>query len=170
MAGEPTYAAANPLQRAIRSVASSRPGSWVFVRVARHLDAGVLTATRGRRTLSSLIAGIPTLQLTTTGAKSGRQRTTTLLGLPTEGGVAIIASNFGQKKHPAWFHNLKAHPHCEVTIDGVSQECRAVEVDGERKARIWQRGLAIYPGWTEYEKRRPSREIAVFVLEPASTR
>lgn len=170
MAGEPSYAEANPLQRAIRSVASSGPGAWLFVRLARHADAGVLAATRGRRSLSGLLAGIPTLQLTTRGARSGRQRTTTLLGLPTEGGIAVIASNFGQKKHPAWFHNLKANPHCEVTVGGVSHDCRAVEVDGGRRARIWHQGLSMYPGWTEYEKRNANREIAVFVLEPDDAR
>ena len=170
MAGDPSYDQANRLQRGIRTFASSAPGAWVFVRIARHLDAGVLSLTRGRRTLSGLLSGIPTVQLTTTGARSGARRTTTLLGLPTEGGIAVIASNFGQKKHPAWFHNLKADPRCEVAIDGVGQQCRATEVDGERKARLWEQGLAIYPGWSQYEQRTPHRDIAVFVLEPADAR
>jgi deazaflavin-dependent oxidoreductase (nitroreductase family) len=165
MAGERTYAEANPVQRAVRRVGSTRPGAWLFVRAARHADARVHALTKGRHTLSSLISGIPTVQLTTTGARSGRPRTTTLLGLPTEDGVAVIASNFGQRRHPAWFHNLQANPECEVTVEGETRRCRAVEVTGERRDRIWRQGLEIYPGWSQYEERTPHRRIGVFVLE-----
>ena len=166
MSGEPTYAEANPVQRAVRRVAASGRGAWLFVRLARHADARVYDLTKGRHTLSSLISAIPTVQLTTTGARSGRRRTTTLLGLPTEGGIAVIASNFGQRRHPAWFHNLRANPECEVTVEGETRRCRAVEVTGERRERIWAQGLEMYPGWSQYEQRMPHRRIAVFVLEP----
>jgi deazaflavin-dependent oxidoreductase (nitroreductase family) len=167
VAREPTYAEANRVQRGVRRFAASGPGAWLFVRVARHADARVYRLTKGRHTLSGLISGIPTVQLTTTGAKSGRPRTTTLLGLPTEGGIAVVASNFGQRRHPAWFHNLQANPACEVTVEGETRTCRAVEVTGERRERIWRQGLEMYPGWSQYESRTPHRRIAVFVLEPA---
>jgi len=166
VAGGPTYAEANPVQRAVRRFASSGPGAWVFVRVARRADARVYGLTGGRHTLSSLISGIPTIQLTTTGARSSRRRTTTLLGLPTERGIAVVASNFGQRRHPAWFHNLQADPDCEVTVEGETMRCRAMEVIGERRERIWEQGLRMYPGWSQYEERTPHRRIAVFVLEP----
>jgi deazaflavin-dependent oxidoreductase (nitroreductase family) len=104
--------------------------------------------------------------LTTTGAKSGQPRTVPVLGIPTEGGVAVIASNFGQRRHPAWYHNLRAYPEAEVAVDGSRRRVRAIEAEGERRDRIWQEGVRIYPGLGQYERRASHRRISVFVLEP----
>jgi deazaflavin-dependent oxidoreductase (nitroreductase family) len=89
-----------------------------------------------------------------------------LVGLPTPDGMAVIASNYGQRRHPAWYHNLRADLAAEIAVDGARSRVRAVEVEGERRARIWEQGLAIYPGWATYERRASNRRIAVFVLEP----
>ena len=105
--------------------------------------------------------------LTTTGARSGQPRTVPILGIPFSGGVAVIASNFGQRRQPAWYHNLRAHPDAQVVIDGVRRSVRAVEAQGERRAEIWQEGLRVYPGFAQYERRASHRRISVFVLEPA---
>ena len=80
----------------------------------------------------------------------------------------MIASNYGQRHHPAWYFNLRKDPAAEIAVDGARTRVRAVEVEGERRARIWQQGLAIYPGWSTYERRAANRRIAVFVLEPVS--
>jgi hypothetical protein len=53
-------------------------------------------------------------------------------------------------------------------VDGAKRRFRAVEAEGERRARIWEKGLEVYPGWTQYERRASHRRIAVFVLEPVS--
>jgi deazaflavin-dependent oxidoreductase (nitroreductase family) len=90
-----------------------------------------------------------------------------VLGLPTPDGLVVIASNFGQHRHPAWYHNLRANPEGEVVVDGTKRRFRAVEAEGERRERIWNQGLKIYPGWSQYERRASHRRIAVFVLEPA---
>lgn len=161
-----TYDEANAVQRALRRLVASRYGSLVAARVLHRLDGPVFRATRGRQSLSSLVSGLPVVFLTTTGARSGRPRTVPLLGLPTEDGLAVIASNFGQGHHPAWYHNLLAHPEGEVSVDGRRRRFRAVRVEGERRDRIWRQGLAYYPGWTQYERRADKRRIAVFVLEP----
>jgi deazaflavin-dependent oxidoreductase (nitroreductase family) len=161
-----SYADANPLQRGLRRLASSGPGSFVFARVLHHLDRPIYRATRGRHTLTSLLAGLPIVVLTTTGARSGRSSSVPLVGLPTPAGVAVVASNYGQRHHPAWYHNLRADPSAEVAVDGARTRVRAVEVEGEQRAAIWQQGLKIYPGWATYEKRASNRRIAVFVLEP----
>lgn len=163
-----SYDRASRLQRGLRTVAASGPGSWAFARVAHRLDRPVHRWTRGRHTLASLLSGIPVVMLTTTGAKSGKPRTVPLLGLPTESGLAVIASNFGQRHHPAWYHNLRADPHGTYEIDGVRHPFRAVEATGEQRDRIWQAGLRIYPGWSQYERRCGGRRIAVFVLEPVT--
>lgn len=104
--------------------------------------------------------------LTTTGSRSGAPRTVPVLGLPTADGLAVIASNFGQRRHPAWYHNLRANPEGQVAVDCKSYRFRAVEADGERCARIWQEGLCVYPGLSQYERRASHRKIGVFVLEP----
>ena len=162
------YAEANVLQRGIRRFAASAPGSWLFARVLHHVDRPVYRATRGRHTLSNLLSGLPVVVLTTTGARSGRSCSVPLLGLPTPDGIAVIASNYGQRHHPAWYFNLRKDPAAEIAVDGARTRVRAVEVEGERRARIWQQGLAIYPGWSTYERRAANRRIAVFVLEPVS--
>lgn len=167
MSGHVTYDNANPLQRAIRSFAASGPGSWLFVRTLHHIDRPVFRATRGRHTLANLLSGIPVVMLTTTGARSGLPRTVPVLGLPTPNGLAVIASNFGQERHPSWYYNLLASPDGEVTVDGETQAFHATEAQGEERARIWQEGLKVYPGWSQYERRASNRQIAVFVLRPA---
>ena len=163
-----TFAEANAAQRAVRRFASSGPGSWVFARVAHHLDRPIFRATDGRHTAASLLAGLPILMLTTTGAKSGKRRVVPVVGLPTADGLAVIASNYGQERHPAWFHNLSKNPNAEVGMDERVWKVRAVEVEGERRERIWQEALKIYPGYATYEKRADHRRIHVFVLEPVA--
>ena len=81
----------------------------------------------------------------------------------------MIASNFGQHRHPAWCHNLRANPEGVMAVDGRSRHFRAVEVQGERRRRIWDEGLRVYPGWAQYERRASGRRIAVFLLEATST-
>jgi deazaflavin-dependent oxidoreductase (nitroreductase family) len=167
MAEPITYDQANLLQKFLRSFAASGPGSWLFARVLHRIDRPVHKLTHGRWTFASLLSGIPVVMLTTTGAKSGEPRTVPVLGIPTGDGVAIIASNFGQHRHPAWYHNLRAHPDAEVVIDGRHRHVRAVEAEGERRAEIWSEGLRVYPGFAQYERRASQRRISVFVLEPA---
>ncbi|MGE5635989.1 MAG: nitroreductase family deazaflavin-dependent oxidoreductase [Nocardioidaceae bacterium] len=122
--------------------------------------------TRGRHTLASLVSGLPVVTLTTTGARSGEPRTVPVLGLPTPDGVAVIASNWGQRRHPDWYHNLRANPVGQITVGGVTRRFRAEEATGEERDRIWEEGLRIYPGWGQYEARASHRRFTVFVLRP----
>lgn len=151
----------------MRRFAASGPGSWLFARVLHHIDRHVYRLTGSRHTLASLVSGIPVVMLTTTGARSGMPRTVPVLGLPTADGLAVIASNFGQERHPAWYYNLLANPEGQVTVDGTSRAFHATEAQGEVRTRIWQEGLEVYPGWSQYERRAANRRIAVFVLNPA---
>jgi deazaflavin-dependent oxidoreductase (nitroreductase family) len=162
----PAFDQANVIQRLLRRFAASGPGSWLFARVLHHIDRPVFGLTRGRRTFTSLLSGLPVVMLTTTGARSGRPRTVPLIGIPVDGTVAVIGSNFGQHRHPGWYHNLRAHPDAIATIAGSRRPVRAVAAEGERRARIWQEGLRVYPGFGQYERRASHRNITVFVLEP----
>jgi deazaflavin-dependent oxidoreductase (nitroreductase family) len=164
MAERLTYEQANLVQRALRRFAASGPGSWLFARVLHRIDRPVYRMTRGRHTFANLVSGIPVVMLTTTGARSGVRRTVPVLGLPTSEGLVVIASNFGQERHPAWYHNLLANPNGYVTVNGVRRACRASQAEGDTRERIWQEGLKVYPGWSQYERRASNRRIAVFVL------
>lgn len=160
------YDQANLIQRILRRFAASGPGAWLFARVLHHIDRPVHRLTRGRHTFASLVSGIPVVMLTTTGAKSGQARTVPVLGIPADGTVAIIASNFGQHRHPAWYHNLRAHPDAAVVVGGTHRRVRAIEVEGDHRAAIWQEGLRVYPGFGQYERRASHRRISIFLLEP----
>jgi len=109
---------ANAWQRGIRRFAASGPGSWLFSRTLDHLDRVVFRATRGKHMASSLLSALPVAMVTTKGARSGEPRTVPLLGLPTDDGLAIIGSRYGNAKHPAWRHNLRKHARGEVEIEG----------------------------------------------------
>ena len=151
----------------MRTFASSGPGSWLFARVLHHIDKPIARMTGGRHTLASLVSGLPVVFVTTTGARSGKPRTVPVLGLPTPDGLAVIASNYGQAHHPAWYHNLLADPTGEVSVGGARRRFRATVAEGDARDRIWQEGLRIYPGWSQYERRASHRDIAVFVLGDA---
>jgi deazaflavin-dependent oxidoreductase (nitroreductase family) len=161
------YDQANALQKVMRRFAASGPGAWLFARVMHRIDRPVHRMTRGRYTFASLVSGIPVVMLTTTGAKSGQPRTVPVLGIPADGDLAIIASNFGQYRHPAWYHNLRVNPDAQIVIDGARRQVRAVEATGDRRSQIWQEGLRVYPGFGQYERRAAHRDISVFVLEPS---
>jgi deazaflavin-dependent oxidoreductase (nitroreductase family) len=161
-----TFERANAVQKALRRLAASGPGAWLFARVLHRIDRPVYRLTRGRHTFANLLSGIPVVLLTTTGARTGRTRTVPVLGLPTADGLAVIASNFGQQHQPGWYYNLRANPEGSVTADGRTRQVRAVEAEGDVRRRIWEEGLRIYPGWAQYERRASHRRIAVFVLEP----
>ena len=132
---------ANVIQKALRRVAGSGPGSWLFARFLHRIDRPVYRLTGGRHTFASLVSGIPVVMLTTTGARSGRPRTVPVLGLPSGEGLAVIASNFGQRRQPAWYYNLRANPEGSVAVDGQSRRFRAVQAEGDRRRRIWDEGL-----------------------------
>lgn len=166
MAEPLTFADANVFQKAVRRFASSGPGAKLFSKTAHHIDRPVHRWSKGRRTFGSMITGLPVVMLTTTGAKSGRRHTVPLLGLPVDGKLAVIASNFGQRRHPGWYYNLKANPYGDLTVDGQQWRFRAVPAQGELRERVWETGLRIYPGFDQYASRASHRQITVFVLEP----
>ena len=89
-----------------------------------------------------------------------------MIAVPDGDNLVVIGSNWGQRRHPAWYHNLCAHPEATVTVGGVSRRVRAHEATGEERDRLWQRDLEVYPGRTAYERRAADRPIPVVVLAP----
>jgi len=111
------------------------------------------------------LAGSPVLLLTTTGRKSGQQRTAPVVYLAYGERQVVIGSNAGHSKTPAWSLNLKANPEAEVEIGRKRRPVRARVAEGEERAELWRRINQQYSGFDDYEA-RTDREIAVFVLEP----
>jgi deazaflavin-dependent oxidoreductase (nitroreductase family) len=124
-----SFGDANALQRALRNAAATTPGAAVLKRTGHHLDRAISRLTGGRTTFSTLLTGIPVVMLTTTGARSGRQRTVAVAGIPHPDGLGVIASNFGQDKHPAWYHNLKANPEAVVSVAGEEWKTRERRIE-----------------------------------------
>jgi deazaflavin-dependent oxidoreductase (nitroreductase family) len=160
---------ANLLRRIVRRSAGWRPLSWLYARTLHLIDRAVFRITRGRATFTSWLADLPVAWLTTTGAKSGAQRTSPVLAIPGEDGkLVVIASNYGQRNNPSWYHNLRANPRATILFDGVRRDMTARELDGEERAHWYKRGIEIYPGWVQYRKRAAHRRIPVIELTQAT--
>lgn len=109
--------------------------------------------------------GAPVLLLNTVGRKSGQKRTSPLLYLEDGGDYAIVASAGGQPKHPAWYHNLTAHPETTVEVGGREVRVRAETAGPEERARLWPKLVEMYGPYEEYQG-KTDREIPVVVLHP----
>jgi deazaflavin-dependent oxidoreductase (nitroreductase family) len=114
--------------------------------------------------LSGGLAGAPILLLTTTGAKSGKQRVNPLAYLPDGDRVLVFASKAGAPTNPDWYHNVLAHPDVTIEIDGETRPVRAVVIDGAERDALFARQKAAMPGFADYEA-KTDRVIPVIALE-----
>jgi deazaflavin-dependent oxidoreductase (nitroreductase family) len=131
------------------------------------LDKALHRVTRGRVTLLD-IAGLPNLNLTVTGRRSGAERTTPLLCIPDGETVLIAGSYFGGPKMPLWVGNLRAADGAaRIQYDGEKFAVRATELTGDDRAAAWQHMLATWPNYAKYEE-RTDRTIPVFRLARSS--
>jgi deazaflavin-dependent oxidoreductase (nitroreductase family) len=153
--------------RLIRRTAGTRPMAWLYGHIQEPLDRFIYRRTSGRATVSSWLSDTEMAMLTTTGAKTGRQRTHVVLGIPDGDRVIVLASNYGRQHHPSWYHNLIANPRAAIVMGGASREVVAHELTGAERERYYQRGVDVYPGFTLY-RRRANREIPVLALDPAN--
>jgi deazaflavin-dependent oxidoreductase (nitroreductase family) len=143
----------------------SRP-RWLAGRVTR-LHAFMLRRTRGRFPARNLwfAPRQRVLALTTTGRKSGQQRTTPLGYLRDGDGFAVVASNSGLARPPAWWLNLQVNPEAEVDAAGERVRVRGREATDEEQERLWARFLEQFRGFDGYRK-FTTRKIPVVLLEP----
>ncbi len=156
----------NLIQQINQKIASSAPGAWLFARTMHHLDQITSRITAGRKTASSILSGLPVITLTTTGAKSGQPRSVPLIGIPDGPHIILVASNWGQARHPAWYHNLRAHPEVTVTMNGRTHPYTARQLEGDERDRCWQKAVDTYAGYAAYVRRAGNRHIPVILLEP----
>ncbi|MFI1733177.1 nitroreductase family deazaflavin-dependent oxidoreductase [Streptomyces acidicola] len=137
------------------------PTDWVRKQVELY------ESTDGAEGTTLLDTGMPVVILTTRGAKSGKIRKTPLMRVEHEGRYAVVASLGGAPKHPVWYHNVVSDPHVELQDGPVRQDMAAREVTGDEKALWWERAVAAYPPYADYQK-KTDRVIPVFVLEPVA--
>lgn len=162
-----TAARYGPFHALIQRLAASPRASWVLARVLRYADRFVVWLSAGRTSLTSMLAGVPVVMVTTTGARSGRPRTSPLLPIrdpAEEGRFALIASNWGQHHLPAWYFNLKKNPRALVAGGRQSEQYVAREASGEEYGRFWRYAVDTYFGYGLY-KQRAGRRIPIMVME-----
>jgi deazaflavin-dependent oxidoreductase (nitroreductase family) len=99
--------------------------------------------------------------LTHTGAKTGKKRSTPLTYFTDRGRVITVASNYGGERHPAWFHNVKAHPLVTLSARGYSGTFVAEETTGAERDRLFDLAKQFVPNYADYEKMAGGRRIPV---------
>lgn len=139
------------------------PPQWIVDHLRRYAES----PEKGHLWDGTAAGGLPntpTLLLTTTGRKSGRQLTMPLIYGQDGDRYVIVASKGGAPQHPAWYLNLQDHP--EVAVQVIRDKFSAVArtATGEERERLWKMMSAIYPPYPDYQK-RTDRQIPVVVLE-----
>ncbi|MEU8522946.1 nitroreductase family deazaflavin-dependent oxidoreductase [Streptomyces sp. NBC_01216] len=132
------------------------PSTWVRDQVELYESSG---GTRG-----TTMRGLPVVLVTNLGAKSGKVRKTPLMRVEHQGAYALVASNGGAVKHPVWYHNLVANPRVELRDGTRTWDMEARVVHGEERAAWWERAVAAFPDYADYQL-RTDREIPLFVVE-----
>jgi deazaflavin-dependent oxidoreductase (nitroreductase family) len=160
--------------RALHRLSGGRLGSTEAAlaaprgRVLELITAAHLRAYRWTNGLvGAELAGLPMLLLTTTGRKTGLERTVPLPYFPHPDGVMIVASFAGGPKNPAWYENLAAKPEVSVQIRGRKYSARATTATADERARLWPEIVTASPNYADYARVAP-REIPVVVLREAS--
>ncbi|MGB1252548.1 MAG: nitroreductase/quinone reductase family protein [Candidatus Promineifilaceae bacterium] len=158
----------NAFNKLIAKIASSAPGAAVFARVLHPIDGAIIRWSKGRTSAAAVLAGLPVVSLTATGAKSGKKRTLPLIGIPDGDNIVLIASNWGQQKHPAWYYNVRTNPDVSVGFEGGDYAFTAREVtDSAERADLWNKAVKLYAGYNAYRQRASHRQIPIVLLSPA---
>jgi deazaflavin-dependent oxidoreductase (nitroreductase family) len=137
------------------------PQGWVRDQVELYENSG------GTQGTTLLDTGLPVVIVTNRGASTGKVRKTPVMRVEHDGRYAVVASKGGAPDHPHWYYNLRANPHVELQDGSLRQAMVAREISGGERAQWWERAVAAYPPYAEYQQ-KTSRQIPVFVLEPAA--
>jgi deazaflavin-dependent oxidoreductase (nitroreductase family) len=138
------------------------PYAWVRDQVQEYERSG------GQRANTLRDTDLPVVIVTTRGNKSGKVRKFALMRVEHDGEYALVASKGGAPEHPIWYHNLKADPDALMVQDGPEPfDATAREVTGDERAAWWERAVAAYPPYAEYQT-KTDRLIPVFVASRRS--
>jgi deazaflavin-dependent oxidoreductase (nitroreductase family) len=158
------------LYRASEAFAQTRPGRWLAIHVAPHLDLMLMKTTGGR---VGSFPGARVAVLTAPGRKSGVPRATPLLYFTEGEDVILIASSYGRERHPAWYRNALAAEVVDFRVGPRGGDYRVVEVvDPDERRRLYDRACGVFSGYAGYEARAGTagRTIPVLRLTPAACR
>ena len=135
------------------------PWDWVSSQVEQYERSG------GREGNTFLDTGLPIIVLTTRGNKTGKIRKTALMRVEHDGEYLLVASMGGAPKNPVWYYNLAADPEAVVIQDGPEPfDARVRELSGDERAEWWDRAVAAYPPYAEYQT-NTTRLIPVFLAQ-----
>jgi deazaflavin-dependent oxidoreductase (nitroreductase family) len=110
--------------------------------------------------------GMPVVELTTTGRRSGVPRTVMLTSpVHDDDQVVLVASYGGDDRHPQWFLNLRDNPNVELTMQGKKRPMQARVATSAEKSELWPRVVDGYKGYAQYQT-RTERDIPLVILEP----
>lgn len=138
--------------------------SKVGPKIVPPVDRFLHKVTGGRVLMGQAL--VPSLVLTTTGAKSGEPRQAPLACMPEPGGTwVVVGSNFGREKHPAWTGNLLKHPDAEVSFRRRTVPVTAKLLTGDEREEVWPELLKVWPVYDTYVE-RVDRQLRVFRLTP----
>ncbi|HEX5376391.1 MAG TPA: nitroreductase/quinone reductase family protein [Solirubrobacterales bacterium] len=148
--------------RVYAALANTRLGRFMSVQVLWKLDPHLMRLTRGRFGMGLVL---PTALLETRGAKSGELRRNAVIYFHDGDRVTIVASKLGLPSHPAWFHNLQAHP--DVTFGGIPMQATVVADEDERE-RLWALADRVFAPYAAYrrEAAKANRTIPIVQLVP----
>lgn len=133
--------------------------AWVRDQVAEYEASG------GARANTLHNTGLPIVIVTYRGKKSGNVRKIALMKVEHEGKYALVASKGGSPEHPEWYFSMAADPHVMIQDGPEPRDYTVREVDGDERAEWWERSVAAYPSYAEYQE-KTDRLIPVFVAEP----
>ena len=155
----------NALQKLLHRILMLGPVSAFLAVSLYRLDTLVLKISKGKHTVAEFV-GLPMIEITTTGAKTGEARTMPLVSLIDGEKIALIGSNFGRKTNPGWYYNLKKNPQCTALVNGCTQTYLARETQNEERQKYWDMAVSLYKGYDLYRIRASHRQIPVMILEP----
>ena len=147
------------LYLAVCRISTTKPGMWLSAKLAWKLDPYLLKLTRGRFGSTGPVASAV---LQTRGARTGKRRRNATLYFHDGDRVTIVASKRGEPRHPAWYHNLRAHP--DVVFGGLPFTAQAVEDEAER-ARLWDLADRVFPQFSDYREWAASSGRAIPIVQ-----
>lgn len=156
----------SPWQRRIQRLVAIGWVTRIVAPLVHAADLALLKWSGDGHSVTSIAIGLPVRLISTVGARTSRVRSHPLTIIPSGRSLGLIASNFGRPHLPGWCHNLRAHPMARVRLNGAWRPFRATELDGDRRQRIWELAVSLYPGYAEYARRAAPRPIPVFELVP----
>lgn len=157
----------NPLQRVARNPTAYR---WLVLGgrpVAEGLEALLRFASKGRLGVLDL-TGVPNVQVTTSGRKTGLARTATVQCVPAGDGLIVVGSNWGRATHPSWSANLKATERVTVRRRGHRFTAKVRLLTGEEREKAWATVVAYWPNYQVAQDRAGERRFRLFLLTPTA--